>query len=91
MASTRAGDHTAPMAKTSPAVPALKAAYTIKELVDMTGLSRTTVRALIVRNNVPRLDGRRGALIPLVHLQTIFPDLWESIRLVWQYSAAIEG
>ena len=78
----------APVTTPSPRVPApaLKAAYNVTELAEMSGLSRKMIARAIKDSGVPRLYDSREAPILLVHIETLFPDFWESVKRMWLYS-----
>lgn len=58
----------------------LKAAYTLPELAELTGLSRHQLWRLTVQEGGPQpIRIGRGILIPLTAFASAFPQLWLSV------------
>jgi hypothetical protein len=67
---------------------ALKAAYGVSELADLSGMSRQQVYRLVTARLGLRSERPYAKLlIPLTSFQEAFPELWESILLRASISA----
>lgn len=60
--------------------PKLKAAYSIPELAEMSGLDVDRVRRILKSNGVTLSRNGRVYLVWLSDLKRCLPDLWESIQ-----------
>lgn len=66
----------------------LKAAYTLGELQEMSGLSQYRLKKLLVSNGVEIARSGNRPVVFLNGLKTGLPDLWESILEVVALSRA---
>ena len=56
-----------------------KAAYYVGELAQLSGLSRHTIKRILVKHEVPVIPNGRGVIVPLSGIRTMVPLLWDSI------------
>ncbi len=59
----------------------LKAAYTIRELSELTGISRWTIWRMVGREGIRKVGTGKGSLIPLSEFVRAFPEVWDSLRV----------
>jgi len=57
----------------------LKAAYSVPELAEMSGLQVDRVRRMLVSNGVKTERNGRVIVVYLSQIKRAMPDLWESI------------
>lgn len=57
----------------------VKAAYSIRELSELTGLSRWQVHRMIARDDVQTIKLGDHLMVPLLAFRVAYPELWSSL------------